>query len=206
MEIVKYLQKKPGQTQHDIEEYLYELFPGLLTPSRELVRICLQSYGDSSSSVPEHWQLRPQESPTSRRRDLAAVRSGLEALAAQIGMETQGENPVFWNDSQGVQVCCFFLMASGIISQYVLNEIPLPPSSCILVLPGSRANLVAYKTRRDPRIAKAMSLGWRFLKFRLLRQLLDRTNLTFEVFEEQLQTDPPHWEGESSQMSIFPAL
>ena len=206
MEIVKYLQKKPGQTQHDLEEYLYEIFPGLLTPSRELVRICLQSYGDASSSLPQHWQLRPQESPTSRRRDLEAVRSDLEALAAQMGMQTQGENPIFWIDSQGVRVCCFYLMASGIISRYVLNNTPLPPSGCILVLPGSRANLVAYKTRHDPRLGEAMSLGWRFLKFRLLRQLLDRTNLTFEVFEELLQTDPPHWEGESSQMSIFPAF
>jgi hypothetical protein len=121
-------------------------------------------------------------------------------------MQAQGDGPVIWSDARGAQVCHFSLFASGIISRYVLVENPpLTPSRCILVLPGSRANLVAYKLRHDPRLEEAMGLGWRFLKFRLLRQLLERSALTLPLFEELLQTDPPHWEGESSQLSIFPA-
>jgi hypothetical protein len=204
-EIVIYLQKNPGRTQADLEDHLYELFPGLLTPPRELIRICLESYGDASSSLPERWQLSPQESPATRRSDLEAARSALYALAERVGMQAQGDGPVIWSDSQGTQVCQFTLFASGIISRYVLEVPPLPPSRCILVLPGSRANLVAYKLRHDPRLEEAMGLGWRFLKFRLLRQLLERSALTLPLFEELLQTDPPHWEGESSQLSIFPA-
>jgi hypothetical protein len=206
MEIVKYLQKNPGRTQADIEEFLYRLFPGLLTPSRELIRICLQSYGDASSSLPEYWQLRSQESPALRRADLEAARAALNSLAERIGLQSQGEGPVVWSDAHGAQVCYFTLLASGIISRYVLNSAPVPPARCILVLPGSRANLVAYKMRHDPRLEEGMSRGWRFLKFRLLRQLLERANLNLELFDELLLTDPPHWEGESTQLSIFPAL
>ena len=51
-----------------------------------------------------------------------------------------------------------------------------------------------------------MAAGWRFMKFRLLRQLLDRTNLTYDQFNDLLNSDPPRWEGETTQMSIFPAL
>ena len=205
-EIVKYLQKNPGRTQADLEEYLYEIFSGLLTPPHELIRICLESYGDASSSLPEHWQLRPQESPVTRRSDLEAARSALFSLAERLGLIAQGEGPVIWSDAHGVQVCHFTLFASGIISRYVLEEPPLPPSRCFLVLPGSRANLVAYKLRHDPRQQEALDRGWRFLKFRLLRQLLERTSLTFPLFEELLRTDPPRWEGESTQLSIFPAV
>jgi hypothetical protein len=205
MEIVRYLQKNPGRTQADLEEYLNGSFPGLFTPPREMIRICLESYGDASSSLPEHWQLRPQETPAARRSDLDAARTALVALAERLGLRAQGEGPVTWSDESGTQVCYFILFASGIISRYVLDVPPAPPARCILVLPGSRANLVAYKLRHDPRLEEAMARGWRFLKFRLLRQLLERSALTLAEFDNLLQTDPLHWEGESTQMSIFPA-
>jgi hypothetical protein len=206
MEIVRFLQKNPGQTQSDLEITLYRAFKGLLTPSREFIHTCLQSYGDASSSLPEHWQLRPQENPSARRSDLSAARSGLEILANELGYLQQGENPVLWQDSQGNTAYCFFLLVSGLIGKYLLSPTPISPARCILVLPGSRANLVAFKIHHDPRLAEALEQGWRFLKFRLLRQLLDRKNLTRSLFEEMLQADPPRWEFEATQMSIFPAV
>lgn len=206
MEIVRYLQKNPGRAQADLEAALYPLFPGLLTPSHELVRICLQSYGDASSTLPEHWQLRIQESPLARRSDLAAARSGLEILANSLGLKSEGENPLVWKDLLGSEIYCFYFSASALISKYLLAAGAVPPSRSILVLPGSRANLVAYKVQHDPRLADAMAAGWRFLKFRLLRQLLDRKNLNLTTFEELLRSDPPHWEEEATQMSIFPTI
>ncbi len=206
MEIVRFIQKNPGRTQTDLEKALYGTFQGLLTPGQEFIHTCLLSYGDASSSLPEHWQLRPQEAPSARRSDLSAARSGLEILATGLGYLQQGENPVLWQDQQGKTAMCFFLLVSGILGKYLLNPTPVPPARCILVLPGSRANLVAYKIHHDPRLAEALEQGWRFLKFRLLRQLLDRKNLTQAVFEEMLQADPPRWENEATQMSIFPAV
>ena len=189
-----------------MEAALNESFQGLLTPSKELVRICLKSYGDASSTLPQHWQLRPQETPSARRADLAAAHSGLDILAANLGFQSQGDNPVIWKDPKGKEAFCFYLFASGIISKYLFSPGSIPPTRSILVLPGSRANLVAYKIHHDPRLAVSMADGWRFLKFRLLRQLLDRKNLTLPVFEEILQSDPPRWEEEATQMSIFPAI
>ncbi len=178
----------------------------MVTPAREFIHTCLQSYGDASSSLPEHWQLRPQELPSARRSDLSSARAGLEILANELGYLQQGENPVAWQDAQGKMAFCFFLAASGIVGKYLLGPTPISPARCILVLPGSRANLVAYKIHHDPRLAEALELGWRFLKFRLLRQLLDRKNLTRALLEEMLQADPPRWENEATQLSIFPAV
>jgi hypothetical protein len=206
MEIVRFMQKKPGRTLAELETALYALFPGILTPSTELIRICLQSYGDASSTLPEHWQLRLQESPAARRADLSAAHSGLDILASNLGFQAQGENPVLWMDPKGKETFCFYLSASGIISKYLFNPGIISPARSILVLPGSRANLVAYKIHHDPRLSACMVEGWRFLKFRLLRQLLDRKNLNLPVFEEMLQSDPPRWEEEATQMSIFPAI
>ena len=206
MEIVRYLQKNPGHTQADLEENLYGLFPGLLTPPQELIRTCLESYGDASSTLPERWQLRLQESPATRRADLDTARIALNEIGERLGLQSQGDSQVIWSDKRGRQVCCFILFASGIISRYLLEPSPLPPEHCILVFPGSRANLVAYKLRHDPRLQEALEGGWRFLKFRLLRQLLERSTLTLPEFDDLLQTDPPRWEGESTQLSIFPTI
>jgi len=206
MEVVRFMQRNPGRLPAELEAAINQSFPGLLTPSMELIRICLQSYGDASSTLPQHWQLRPQEAPAARRADLAAAHAGLDILAATLGFQAQGENPVIWKDPGGKEVYCFYLFASGIISKYLFWPGSIPPARSILVLPGGRANLVAYKIHHDPRLSACMSEGWRFLKFRLLRQLLDRKNLTLPVFEEMLQSDPPRWEEEATQMSIFPAI
>jgi hypothetical protein len=60
----------------------------------------------------------------------------------------------------------FFLFASSMIGRFVYSPPAIPVSKCILVLPGSRAGLLAYKLQRDPRLAEAAGSGWRFLKFR----------------------------------------
>jgi hypothetical protein len=62
--------------------------------------------------------------------------------------------------------------------------------------------LISFKIRRDPRLAAAASQGWRFLKFRLLREMLSRPELNPIQFEELLASDPPTWE-ESTQLRFF---
>ena len=82
---------------------------------------------------------------------------------------------------------------------------PSPPASSIIVLPGGRANLVAYKLRHDPRLRalcagtesssfsnasiQGAAAGWRFLKFRHLRQMLDNLLLQRNNLDEILAQD-----------------
>jgi len=69
-------------------------------------------------------------------------------------------------------------------------------------MPGSRSNLLAYKLHRDPHLAQAVASGWHFLKFRYLRQLAERMDLSRKSWEYLLEGDPPTWD-EVTQMKIF---
>jgi hypothetical protein len=84
----------------------------------------------------------------------------------------------------------------------VLKDEPLSPYKAVLVVPGSRSNLLAYKLKRDPHLAEAVAKGWRFLKFRYLRQLAEREDLSPVLWDELLDADPPILES-PVQMTIF---
>jgi hypothetical protein len=59
----------------------------------------------------------------------------------------------------------------------------------LIVLPGGRAALATYKAQRDPSLAARLE-DCRFIKFRLLRQLVEIPILTRQTFEEQIAADP----------------
>jgi hypothetical protein len=69
------------------------------------------------------------------------------------------------------------------------------------VLPGSRSNLLAFKQHENPLLDLAVKRGWRFLKFRHLRSLVDNLLLTRETFSMQVNTDPPEYKP--TQLNMF---
>ena len=74
------------------------------------------------------------------------------------------------------------------------------PEQILLVIPGGRAVLVAYKAQRDAGLAERLK-NVRLVKYRLLRALSDVPILTRETFEEQLASDPI--EQIKGQMMMF---
>jgi hypothetical protein len=204
MEVVRYVDRHPGSSLEEIERALNENFPGLTTPSRELVEIILYSYGEPSSATPTVWSLREREKPAARQANLQNIRQLLRQLAERLGYTMEGENPILWKDSQGTRIYLLYLFASSIISRFVNVRQDMDPHHCILVLPGSRSSLLAFKLQRDPRLAASVAEGWRFLKFRHLRRLLDRLDLTGSQWEELIDLDPPLWE-EVVQLKMFDA-
>ena len=65
----------------------------------------------------------------------------------------------------------------------------------LVVLPGSRSNLVLYKRQRDPRIDFLLK-DWYFLKFRHLRAisanpLIDRSNVEAQFLMDELTYESP---------------
>jgi hypothetical protein len=62
----------------------------------------------------------------------------------------------------------------------------------MVVIPGSRANLLIYKLNRDPRLLGRSQIagGWNFIKFRHLRWLLENPLLSRESLAESLALDP----------------
>ena len=109
---------------------------------------------------------------------------------------------MIWKDHSGKKAYQFYIFASSIIARYVLASQDLDPRHSILILPGSRSALLAFKLQRDPRLAQAVDSGWRFLKFRQLRRMLDRLDLTPDLWEDLLDQDPPLGE-DAVQMKMF---
>ncbi len=201
-EVVNQLLTQETIRQSELEKHLAQLFPGLLTPPSTLIHTCLNSYADPVPGEDGLWKIRPQEQPAARRRELEGVAKLLAQVAATLNYSAQGEEPLYWMDEKGKPVYLFYLLASSMISRYVYAPQPLPLNRCVVVFPGGRSLLLSLKLERDPRLNSAVASGWRIMKFRLLREIAGRPNLTLSLWEDLLDGDPPRWE-EATQMSIF---
>jgi hypothetical protein len=186
--IVRYLQKNPVAQRRDIETDLNIELPGLLTPSLGLIRAVLASYALETDG---RWSLRLEDQSSNRRADLEGAAVSLAALAATLGFNLERkESPhrlILWQDA-GQTVYAFYLLASAMAGR-ILRQNSYPAERSLLVLPGGRSGLLAYKLDRDPGL-RYLAEGWRILKFRNLRRLAGITGLSRERFEKELGGDP----------------
>jgi hypothetical protein len=189
MAIVRALQTLPGASFSEIDRAVCAALPGLLTPGLGLVSLCLESYGEQVPAGSDNWQLRSPDFPAERRADLAAMRSLLVDLGSRLGYLNQGEKPLLWIDDHEQVAYAFYVLASATFSELVFAN-PYPPEASLIVLPGARANLAVFKLRRDPRLRQAIDQGWRFVKFRHLRRVVESPVLTRQNLAEMLTLDP----------------
>ncbi len=201
MELVRFLDHQSECTLEEIDQHLCGVFQGLMTPSLELIKTILASYGEQRGQG-NTWQLKATEKGFARQANLSQVRERLMLLGTRLGYHWQSDDELCWVDDHGQPRYQFHLFASSIISRFVLQPQLVEPCRSILVMPGSRSRLLAYKLDRDPRLAECMAAGWRVLKFRHLARMVKREDLTADLFEALLDQDPPLWE-EAVQMSVF---
>jgi hypothetical protein len=200
--VVGYLLNHPIVTAVEVEQAMRRHFPGLITPRRALLRAILTSYAQEMETQTGHWQLRPQDQPDQRRRDLQAVAHALRHLAARLGYQAEGENPLLWRHPPSNEVrYAFYLLASAMVWRFLTAPQPQAQHH-VLVLPGSRAGLLAYKLQRDPRLAAALQRSWHVLKFRHLHRMASQADLGHDLWDALLDSDPPLWR-ETAQMSMF---
>jgi hypothetical protein len=200
-EVVRLLQRGSVLSLFEIETAVCRSFPGPLTPPLDLLRAILESYAEEIAGQPGHWRLLPQEVPALRRADLEEARRLLQQTGEQMGFIISGETPLVWTPQSFGQVFFFYPMASSLVSRYVLSNPPAPVRQCVMVFPGSRARLLSFKLRRDPRLGELLK-GWHLLKFRHLRNLSERQDLNPEVWDSLLDADPPFFE-EAEQMRLL---
>jgi hypothetical protein len=185
MATVYFLQKHPNSIYLEIEDELYSRFPGLLTPSKMLIYQVLSSYAVRTGSA---YRIREEEIPARRRADLEQMNALIEAIGTRLGYATHKDGKaLLWKEADRT-VRVFYVIVSALIGR-VVSENSHPAEKCVLVLPGGRAALAAYKQKRDLALAERMR-GWPILKFRLLRALSEIPVLTRETFEEQIASDP----------------
>jgi hypothetical protein len=186
--LVNFLIYNPHSTILDIDTYLCAAFPGLLTPDIELIHICLESYGEQAPPDSSQWILRENDQPRVRRSDLDEMQVSLTKLAQQLGFRVRGDRPMLWEDMGGNLRYVFHIIASAIIGELVYDTTHSPNQS-LIVLPGGRANLVAYKLTRDRRLRQAVERGWRFIKYRQVRMLAETPALTKDTLDDFMSQD-----------------
>lgn len=198
--LVRYLIKRPGSTQAEIDQVIFESFPGLLTPSHLLIEACLSSYAEREAENSNQYRLRAEDAPRLRRADLIAIHQALSQIGQRLAYHPEGESPLTWQDEKGEVYLAFYILASALLGKTMLST-HYPAEHCILVLPGSRASLALFKINNDPRLTEIIDAGWRFLKYRHVRLLADNTLLTRQNLNEQLALDP--LSKDDRQMQLF---
>jgi hypothetical protein len=189
-------------TGADLTRALYQQFPGKLTPEAGLVALCLQSYGEEVT--PGHWQLRPEDLPDARDEERQAIIGDLLALGQRLGYRTAPGNNFDAAWYLGEQAKAVFAVrwradagATAVLGDQIQGAQPY------LVIPGGRSALVSYKLANNP-VWQAIvdETGWRFIKYRHVRELLAQP----EVDEYTLQTIvglDPIVEQEAAQLALF---
>lgn len=194
--VVTFLQKHPNSIYRELEQDLYPHFPGLFTPSMGMIYAVLSSYAQKESG---QWRLRAEDVASERRDELTRITSLIEDIGKRLGYTTRKlEKNYLWEQNGRVERT-FYILASALLGR-ALAETPYPPEQTIIVIPGGRAALAAYKAQRDPSLAARLKKV-QIVKYRLLRTLIKLPVLTRETFEEQVAGDP--LEKSKSQMMMF---
>jgi len=196
--LVNYLINHPGCTLNDIDKAICEEFPGLFTPDLGFIHLCLESYGIPDPQDNTRWFVRPEDILDKRQADLDIAYSFIHQIGGRLGFDcidrknNSFKSYISWVDKKSELDYWFFPTTSAAIGEIILFG-EQPPMRGFIVLPGSRANLLVYKLRRDLRLSKAFNPTqgiWRFLKFRHLRSLAESPLLNRENLDQLLGLDP----------------
>jgi len=182
------VENNPGINYFNLDGQLCGQYPGLLTPDSGLIDMCLESYCQGDRLKSGEIKLREQDKAVNRRLEIQSNCLALHDLGEKLGYVTTGDNPVIW-EILGELAYVFHVLSTAEIGD-ILTTSNFPSDKSILTIPGARSNLLLYKIRNNFIFEQHVDRGWRFLKFRHLRQLLDSTTLNQDNFEIELDLDP----------------
>ncbi|MFW5713806.1 MAG: hypothetical protein ACOCYU_03965, partial [Brevefilum sp.] len=200
-QIVRALISEETISSSQVKSLSYQAFPGLFTPRERLVLICLESYAELIDPEMHVWRLRATEKPSARREDVQKIRNLLKSIGQRLKYQVTGQDPIFWcEEDQAQPQFSFHVFSSAMIYRH-LNKPEDDAQMKMMVFPGSRANLLAYKKQRDPVLRGKMDQHCMEIKFRLVRDLKANPLLSRELFVEQIKADPPEYQ--TSQLALF---
>jgi len=174
---------------HKIDQMVCNHFPGTLTPDAELINHCIESYSLKKALESGDIILRDQDEPRKRAQEVSEICISLHDLGGKFGYLTRGENPVEWNTIDGVVSYAFHVTSTAEVGSIIYGSL-YPPNKSIIVIPGARANLLLYKIRNNFILAQLVNKGWRFLKFRHFRHLLESPTINLDNLDQELEIDP----------------
>ena len=200
--VVDLLQNKLSLTYDELFSALYARLNEVLTPPDELVQMIIESYAqEEKTESGTNYRILTSETASKRAVDLKEIRQLLVKMADSLDYrcETLADR-IVWLDPSGSASFNFFPITDAQISKIVSQNQGLPGRK-LIVLPGSRSNLIAYKLKRDPNLRKLKGDNWQLVKFRQLRNLAGNPLLNRELFSSQISGDPPEYH--TSQLALF---
>jgi hypothetical protein len=199
--VIQHLINNGQTTADELKQVVYEKLTGIFTPSHDDLLNCLESYAELVDPETHLWQLQEGERPEARRADVNAIRASLMTIGQTLGYLVEGDDLLLWVDpDQANPQYSFHILTTAIVEEH-MREYQSAAQTPILLIPGSRANLLAYKQQRDPVLEAALDRDFVVVKFRLIRDLEANPLISRELFMEQIQVDPPEYR--SSQLALF---
>jgi hypothetical protein len=199
--IYGYLLHIPGTTAEKVKITAQKALPGIFTPEHDEILNCLASYANLTDPQSHLWTLRDSEALAARRLDKQAIIDSLKAIAKRLDYRVTGQDPLYWHDDQDPRPRYrVYVLTTAIVSPFLTAE-HQPAQTNIIVLPGSRANLLAYKKQRDPTLKERLDRDFLVVKFRLVRDLEVNPLLSRELFKDLIHADPPEYRA--SQLALL---
>jgi hypothetical protein len=199
--LLKYLFEVQETTAQDLKTFVYQTFPGRFTPGDKALLNCLDSYAELINQKDHIWRLRENEKAELREAEVNKIRKILLDMGERLNYKSRGDNPILWlDDLDGKPDYSFHVLSTAIVSKLIWENNANTRKN-VLVIPGSRANLLAYKKQRDPILGEILDHNFLTVKFRLIRDLDANALLTRDLFIEQIQIDPPEYRA--SQLALF---
>jgi hypothetical protein len=199
--IVQYLKQERTTTAQAIKKMVFQSFPGLFTPRANIILTCLESYANLMDTGLHLWELKDSEKDFARKNDINIILNSIRQIGDCLKFKVAGENPLLWfSETADHPDFKIIIISSANIPIEQFNNHPIAKTN-IIVLPGSRANLLAFKEQRNPVLKQTLRDKCIIVKFRLIRDLEANPLLTRELFFEQIQVDPPEYHA--SQLALF---
>jgi hypothetical protein len=196
------LQTALALSEAEFDAAVLERFPGILTPEPGLVQTCLRAYGREAS--PDFWQLREEDLPQARQAERGAMVEHLRVLGKRLGFRSSAWEPfdLAWSKAGQVQAA-FVVRWQALLGEVLPLSRNVPGVQPYLVIPGGRSALVSYKLAHNPVWAEEVDRsGWRFIKYRHLRQLRIQPEVDEFALAAIIGLDPIV-EQETAQLSLF---
>jgi hypothetical protein len=196
------LQGTMGLSEAEFVRTLYRAFPEGLTPDTALVSACLRAYGEETT--PGTWLLRSEDQSARREAERADMLEQIRSLGRRLGYRPESLEPfdVAW--FQGPEPRGVFCVRWQATLRSVLDlSEQAGGARPYLVIPGGRAPLVNYKLTHNPLWQQAVDrAGWRFIKYRHVRQLAAQADVDEYALRTIVGLDPIV-EKEGAQIPLF---
>ena len=199
---VEYLQQKKRVRFEEVMDTLSSLFSGFLSPTSEEISALLASYAKADPDSGE-WILNDHDSVQKRAHDALAIQRLARETGKRLGYDVSGENPIDLVEKDAAGTIAYRLYVSCTARVGEFARLPMPQGcEYVFLFPGSRAALIKSKIDHNPLLTEMTAKDWHFLKFRTMRHLAVRADLSRELWALLIDSDPISLE-ETIQLSMF---